>query len=111
MIFKDLMSRILPPKAELGFFQEKEPASGMIKNSYTRLMQGVFTIMFPYTLSEVFKYLNNRNGIDLSDVGVVTLILFIHLLACVAPQMLKNTVVIQSMLNAIGKGEKSSKEQ
>lgn len=105
-MFKDLFDRILGPKAEIGFLQEADPVTGQITNSSTRLIQICALFFFPIHLQMVYDYLSKRDGIDFSDVAALFVLLVIHVIVIVAPKVLKNQVVIQSMLNAIGKGEK-----
>lgn len=110
MWLKDLYYRILGPRAEIGFLQEADPATGQITNSSTRLIQICALFFFPIHLQMVYDYLSKRNGIDFSDVAALFVLLIVHVIVIVAPKVLKNTVVIQAMLNAVGKGSKTTKE-
>lgn len=105
MWLKDLFDRILGPKAEIGFLQETDPVTGQITNSSTRLIQVIALFFFPFHLDRVYDYLEKRNGIDLSDVAALFVMLIVHVIVIVAPKVLKNTVVVQAMLSAMGKGE------
>jgi len=105
-LLAEVANRILGPKAEIGFLQEADPVTGQITNSSTRLIQVIALLFFPFHLDRVYDYLEKRNGIDLSDVAALFVMLIVHVVVIVAPKVLKNTVVVQAMLNAIGKGEK-----
>ena len=104
-MFKDLIHRFLPNDAEIGFLQEVDPPTGKITNSSTRLIQICALLFFPIHLQMVYDYLSNRDGIDLADVAALFVLLVMHVIIIVAPKVLKNQVVIQAMLNAIGKGK------
>ena len=95
---KDFLNRILPSKAEIGFFQEWDIKTNKLTNSSTRLFQMAFMAVFfvnTYFIHDTVKHdadFNIYKGIFLGSLYVI------NMTAVLAPKMLKDKEVITAFL-------------
>lgn len=111
--FQKIANRILPPKADIGFFQERHAETKELVNSSTRLFQAFFAVMLWFTTKWSFYNVFNDEHFDVNKAATVVMIYLLNIIAILAPKMIKNSEVVKSLLAAakgIGQTEKPKQE-
>lgn len=101
-LFKRIVDRILPPKAEVGFLQEKDK-DGVIHNSSTRLLQLFFAFLLVFTTNLTLTSVFNDDSFDINKFAAVGTIYFLNVVAVIAPKYLKNSENVNTFLAVLNK--------
>lgn len=101
-----ILNRLLPQKAEVGFFQELDPVSGKLKNSSTRLFQLFFALLLWPHLKVAYSYLGTRDTVDITEIGAIAVMFIFHCVLIIAPKQLKNVEVLKTFVAAFNHPKK-----
>jgi|GEM_PF-4066100 len=96
-----IANRVLPAKAEIGFFQEIDVKSGKLTNSSTRLFQLFFALILWPHLKVAYAYLESREIVDVTEIGAIGIMFMFHCILIIAPKQLKNVEVINTFVTAL----------
>ena len=108
-LIKDIANRILPPKADIGFFQEWDAKTQKIKNSSTRLFQlcmvGFLFLFTKLIFTNVFAVEN----VSLNTLVFIIVFYVLTLIATFAPKQFKNVAEIRGFVEALAKTKEEPK--
>ena len=102
-ILKDIIDRILPKKADIGFFQEWDAKTEKIKNSSTRLFQLAMVVFLFLFTKLIFVNVFEAEHIDLNTLVFILIFYVLTLIATFAPKQFKNISEIKSFVEALSK--------
>ena len=110
-ILERIAGRLLPKKAEVGFFQEIDPVNGVLKNSSTRLFQLFFALILWPHLKVAYSYLESREIVDVTEIGAIAVMFIFHCVLIIAPKQLKNVEVLNTFVSALTHKKSGLKEK
>lgn len=108
-LLRDIIDRILPPKADIGFFQEWDSKTGKIKNSSTRLFQ-LCMVGFLFLFTKlIFINVFEAESVSLNTLVFILAFYVLTLTATFAPKQFKNTAEIRGFVEALSKQKEETK--
>jgi len=108
---KAIFNRILPPKADIGFFQEWDAKTEKIKNSSTRLFQ-LCMVFFLFLFTKlIFVNVFEAENISLNTLVFILIFYVLTLIATFAPKQFKNTAEIRGFVEALSNRKETPKTQ
>lgn len=107
---KEILDRILGPKAEVGFFQEYDSKIDKIKNSSTRLFQlAMVAFLFMFT-KLIFENVFEAQTVSLNTLVFIIVFYVLTLIATFAPKQFKNIAEIRGFVEALSNNKPEKKD-